>query len=160
MPRTRARRRTRAHVLDELDYKILLRLQANGRESNAEIARVLDVSEGTIRRRIKRLIDDDVIRVTAVPNPWKIGFEAVALIGLQVELDKMDQVANKLAEMSEVHFVSLTTGTYDIFIWVMVPTAEDLGNFIKTKLAGITGITRSETFINLEIRKRTFGWLS
>ncbi|MEK7681337.1 MAG: Lrp/AsnC ligand binding domain-containing protein, partial [Chloroflexota bacterium] len=106
------------------------------------------------------LIDDDVIRVTAVPNPWKIGFEAVALIGLQVELDKMDQVANKLAEMSEVHFVSLTTGTYDIFIWVMVPTAEDLGNFIKTKLAGITGITRSETFINLEIRKRTFGWLS
>ncbi|MDO8532441.1 MAG: Lrp/AsnC family transcriptional regulator [Dehalococcoidia bacterium] len=160
MPRTRARRRTRAHALDELDYKILLRLQANGRESNAEIARVLDVSEGTIRRRIKRLIDDDVIRVTAVPNPWKIGFEAVALIGLQVELDKMDQVANKLAEMSEVHFVSLTTGTYDIFIWVMVPTAEDLGSFIKTKLAGITGITRSETFINLEIRKRTFGWLS
>ncbi|MBI4307605.1 MAG: Lrp/AsnC family transcriptional regulator [Chloroflexi bacterium] len=158
MPRTRAR--TRARVLDELDYKILLRLQGNGRESNAEIARHLDVSEGTIRRRIKRLIDDDVVRVTAVPNPWKVGFEAVALIGLQVELDKIDQVADKLASMKEVHFVALTTGTYDIFIWVMVPSAEDLSNFIKTRLASTVGVTRSETFINLEIRKRTFGWIT
>ena len=156
----KTRTRKRAPIPNELDKEIMLRLQADGRESNAEIARHLGVSEGTVRRRIKRLLDEDVIRITAVPNPPKIGFNALALIGLQVELSKLDDVAKTLSKMSDVHFVAFTTGTYDIFIRVMLPSAEELNNFIKTRLASIPGIVHSETFVNLETKKRTFGWIS
>ena len=146
----------RARILDEVDRRIILRLQQDGRESIVGVARRLRVSEGTVRRRIKRLLEGDFVRVVAVPNPWMVGFDAVTLIGLRVDLDKIDQAAEKLASMREVHFVAVTTGSYDIFIWVMVPSAEDLGSFIKTQLARVPGVVRSESFINLEIKKSTF----
>ena len=158
--RRKTRTRRRAPIPNELDRAIMMRLQVDGRESNAEIARHLGVSEGTVRRRIKRLLEEDVVRVTAVPNPPKLGFNALALIGLQVDLSKLDAVSTTLAKMSDVHFVAFTTGTYDIFIRVMLPSAEELNNFIKTRLASIPGIVHSETFVNLETKKRTFGWIS
>ncbi len=158
--RRKTRTRRRAPIPNELDRAIMLRLQVDGRESNAEIARHLSMSEGTVRRRIKRLFEEDVVRVTAVPNPPKLGFHARALIGLQVELSKLDEVSNALAKMSDVHFVAFTTGTFDIFIQVTLPSAEELNNFIKTRLARIPGIVHSETFVNLETKKRTFGWIS
>jgi len=40
----------------------------DGRTSNSELARELRVSEGTVRRRLWRLVQEDVIRITAVPN--------------------------------------------------------------------------------------------
>ena len=48
--------------MDELDRKIVGILQQDGRASNAKIARQLGVSEGTIRRRLKRLIEDEPSR--------------------------------------------------------------------------------------------------
>lgn len=149
--------RRRSHALDELDYKIVLQLQDDGRESLPRVARRLGVSEGAIRRRVKRLLEDDFIRVIAVPNPSRLGFEAVALIGLQVELGRIDQVAERLAEMRDVQFVAVTTGVYNVFAWVTVPSVEDLCNFIKAQLASVAGVIRSESFINLEIKKDPFG---
>ena len=54
--------------MDELDRKIIALLQMDGRASNAKIAREVGVSEGTVRRRLRRLIEDDVVNVVAVPN--------------------------------------------------------------------------------------------
>ena len=54
--------------MDELDLKIIGILQSDGRASNAKIARAVGVSEGTVRRRLRRLIKDDIVHVVAVPN--------------------------------------------------------------------------------------------
>ena len=55
-------------LMDELDRKIIGLLQMDGRASNAKIAREVGVSEGTVRRRLRRLIQEDVVKVIAVPN--------------------------------------------------------------------------------------------
>ena len=49
--------------MDQLDREIISILQNDGRTSNAKIARALDVSEGTIRRRLKKLTDGNIIQV-------------------------------------------------------------------------------------------------
>ena len=54
--------------LDELDHKIIERLGHDARVSNREIGREFDLTEGTIRSRLKRLLDNRVIRVAAVTN--------------------------------------------------------------------------------------------
>ena len=54
--------------MDELDRKIIALLQLDGRASNAKIAREVSVSEGTVRRRLRRLVNDDVVKIIAVPN--------------------------------------------------------------------------------------------
>ena len=59
--------------MDELDQRIIGLLQIDGRIPNAQIARKLGVSEGTIRRRVGRLLQEDVIRITVVPNIEKMG---------------------------------------------------------------------------------------
>ena len=55
-------------TMDELDRKIIALLQLDGRASNAKIAREVGVSEGTVRRRLRKLVLDDVVRIIAVPN--------------------------------------------------------------------------------------------
>ena len=143
--------------MDELDREIISLLQIDGRASNANIAREVGVSEGTIRRRLRRLIQDDVVNVIAVPNLEKLGYATTALIGLQTGPGKSDSVAEAIATLDEVHYVAVTTGAYDVFIWVGVESAESLGTFLQTKIGVIEDVQRTETFINLAIKKRTYG---
>ena len=55
--------------IDELDSKIIEKLQKDGRVSNTDLAKSLKVSEATIRGRIKRLTDEGIIQIVAVSNP-------------------------------------------------------------------------------------------
>jgi Lrp/AsnC family transcriptional regulator for asnA, asnC and gidA len=143
--------------MDELDNRIIEILQADGRASNAHIAREVGVSEGTVRRRLRRLIQDGVINVIAVPNLEKMGYNTAALVGLQTDPGRIDGVADALSKLKEVHFVSLTTGAQDVFIWVALSSSEALGDFLRNKVGVIPGVRRTETYVNLAIKKRTYG---
>ena len=143
--------------MDDLDIRIIQLLQVDGRASNARIARDVGVSEGTVRRRLRRLVQDEIIRVVAVPDPEKMGYNTVALVGIQADPDKIDDVAVALSKFSETQYVALTTGSFDIFMWVALPTSEELGNFLRRKVGITPGIRRTETFVNLALRKRGYG---
>ena len=143
--------------MDELDRKIINLLESNGRASNARIARDVGVSEGTVRRRLKRLISEQIINVVALPDPQKLGFESEALIGVQVDPDKIDDVASRIAALEHTRWVTVTTGTYDVFAWATLPNAEALGRFLREQVGAIPGVRRTETFVNLAVMKREFG---
>ena len=59
--------------VDELDRRIIKMLQANGRLSNTEVARALDVTETTVRKRIAHLLDEKLMTIVAVPSPEAAG---------------------------------------------------------------------------------------
>ena len=143
--------------MDELDRKIIQILQVNGRASNARIARDVGVSEGTVRRRLKTLVEGGVIKVVALPDPEVLGYDTEALVGIQVDPDKIDDVAKLLVELKESSWVSVTTGSFDIFCWVTLPSSEELGNFLKAEVGTIPGVRRTETFVSLSVRKRNYG---
>ena len=104
--------------MDELDRKIIGVLQLDGRASNAKITREAGVSEDKVRRWLHHLIQDDVVKVIAVPNLEKLGYATTALIGLQTDPGKSDSVAEAVANLDEAHYVAITTGAYDVFVWV------------------------------------------
>ena len=143
--------------MDELDSKIIALLQDDGRASNAGIARKVGVSEGTVRRRLKRLIKEKFISVVALLDPGKMGYASEALIGVQVDPDKIDRVADDLAGLDEISWVAVTTGSFDIFCWATLHSSESLGIFLRTKVGTISGVRRTETFVNLAVRKRDCG---
>ena len=60
--------------MDPIDAEIIKILQDDGRASNAGIARKLMVSEGTVRRRLKKLVEDEFIQIIALPDPRKMGY--------------------------------------------------------------------------------------
>ncbi len=141
--------------MDELDRKIIGILQLDGRASNAKIARQLGVSEGTIRRRLKRLIEDEAIQVVALPEPSKLGYNTEAIVGIQVDPGKLESVADELGRVPETLNVSVTTGAFDIFAWVALPSPEQLHSFLLSTVGKIDGVKRSETFVTLSVKKRS-----
>ena len=143
--------------MDDLDRKIIELLQVNGRASNASIARDVGVSEGTVRRRLKQLIQEEFIRVVALLDPGKMGYASEALVGVQVDPDKIDQVAERLAALEEVNWVAETTGSFDIFAWATLESSATLGIFLRTKVGTIPGVRRTETFVSLAVKKRWYG---
>ncbi len=143
--------------MDDLDARIISLLQSDGRASNAGIARDVGVSEGTVRRRLKRLVTEEYIRVVALADPAKMGYESEALIGVQVDLEKVDQVSEDLVGLDEINWVAVTTGQYDIFAWATLASPEALGIFLRTRVGTIKGVRRTETFVNLANKKRTYG---
>ena len=143
--------------MDELDRRIIKLLQVDGRASNARIAREVGVSEGTVRRRLRHLIQGDVIKVIAVPNLEQMGYGTAALIGIQTDPGKIDEVTSAISALEETHYVSITTGAYDIFAWVGLESPERLGAFLRSQIGTIPGVRRTETFVNLSITKRTYG---
>ena len=143
--------------MDDLDVNIINLLQLDGRASNAKIAREAGVSEGTIRRRLKKLIEDGYLSVIAIPNLDRLGFATTAMIGIQSEPGMSEKVATTIAELEQAHYVAVTTGSFDVFVWVGTDTAENLGSFLREQVGVINGVQRTETFVNLSIKKRTSG---
>ena len=143
--------------MDELDRRIIRILQIDGRASNAKIAREVSVSEGTVRRRLRHLIQGDVIKVIAVPNLEQMGYGTAALVGIQADPGKVDEVAGAIGALEEAHYVAITAGAYDIFTWVGFESTDKLGTFLRNNVGTIPGVRRTETFVNLSIKKRTYG---
>jgi Lrp/AsnC family transcriptional regulator for asnA, asnC and gidA len=143
--------------MDRLDVKIVTHLQKDGNSTNAGIARKVGVSEETVRRRLKKLTNDGFIKVVAVPNARKMGYESQVIIGLQVDASRIDEVAAALAEMPEITWVSVTTGAYDIFVWATLKSAEALSMFLRKRVGQTKGVRKMETFISLESMKAEYG---
>lgn len=159
MAESHKRRSKNNNKFDEIDRHIIALLRQEGRRSNIDIAKQLGVTETTIRKRIKRLITEDVMRVVAITNPYKIGYQIDTLIGIHVEPDKVMAVSRQLAHMEEVRYVGVTTGTYDLMIAALFRSNEELLQFVTAKLGTTPGVRSTQTSHVLKVLKRTFDWV-
>ena len=105
--------RSRRRTLDRLDEAIIAALQEDASITNAGLANVVGSTDSTVRRRRKRLLDSGVVRLTATVDPFQLGYDVMALIGIHVDSRKMREAERVLAAMPELRFVGLMLGTYD-----------------------------------------------
>jgi Lrp/AsnC family transcriptional regulator for asnA, asnC and gidA len=141
-------------MIDKIDYRIILELQEDGCIGNAELARRLGISVPSVAKRVDHLLKTDVIAIRAVPNPFKMGHKAKALIALDVNLEKMDDICAKLAEIVYVDLIHTAFGRFDVLMMVNYPTWELLFKFIGEELSRMEGILEVETFFIAEVKKR------
>ena len=146
-------------MYEELDLQIVLELQENGRYSHVDLAKKIGVSEGTIRKRIKRLLDRQIIKIAAVPDTRKLGYGFISIMGLQVSMANLRNVAERLAQNQHVSYLAFVTGRYDLMAIVMTSSPEELSQFIEKEISAIPSILRTETFVNLDIIKGSAGLL-
>ena len=106
----------RDHEIDSLDLKIIELLQHNGRIPYRDIARSIDTPEATVRYRMKRLLDDGIITISAFINTGKVRYENVAYIELEVESDFFETVLEELVNMESISYLSAVTGQFDIML--------------------------------------------
>jgi Lrp/AsnC family transcriptional regulator for asnA, asnC and gidA len=143
--------------LTDVDYQIISLLQEDGRMPTVEIARRIGVSEGTVRRRLTNLVNDEVMRVTAVVNPFKLGFPFKVRFALIIEIDKFTKVAQALAALKEVRFAHFLSGSHDILAEGWFKTMDEVVNFVVNDLSTIDGVQKIETFyVQKEIKRSHF----
>lgn len=141
-------------ALDNIDKMILRFLQENGRMSYSEIARRTGVPESTVRLRVKRLMEEGIIRkFAALINPFKAGYTIVAFIAVDVEPSKIKRAVEELSKLPEVDVLGIATGAHDILMQVTVRDLQELENFLIEKLGKVEGIKSTETSILTSVKK-------
>jgi Lrp/AsnC family transcriptional regulator for asnA, asnC and gidA len=145
--------------IDKLDQELILNLQENGRRANIELAKMLGVSEGTVRARIKKLLDQGIIRITALPELDKLGYRFMSIVGIQVRLANLREVADLLTKNPNVCYLANVTGQYEFIAIVLTKSSEEYANFIENTISPIPSVLRTETFVSLHIYKGQATWL-
>ena len=140
-------------TLDELDFSILSCLQKDGRISFTVMASQLDVSVGTIRTRVNKLIEDGTISIIGRVDPEKVGFKAYAHIAVYVRPATFkDPVISKILELPEVSFLAGTSGDYDLEVDVMCRDNDHLIEFIN-KISDYEGVFQTKTTFYFKVYK-------
>ena len=127
--------------MDEIDRKILNILQDNFRISYKDLGKKIGMAASSVHNRVQKMLDNGIIKKEdTIINPMKVGFEAIALIGLSVEPLKMNEVAKKIASYDEVMLIATTTGDHDIIARVIARDEKHLWRFINEKIKPIEGV--------------------
>jgi Lrp/AsnC family transcriptional regulator for asnA, asnC and gidA len=145
----------RPEGLDDLDRRILIELQEDGRRSYREIGARLGISAGTARSRAMQLMADGTIEIVAHPDPWKMGFEFFALVGLKLDEGSVDveEVADLLVAREEITYVALATTGFDILAEIAVEDARAFGHYKNEVLAKLPGVGAIEVWVLWDVRK-------
>jgi len=141
-------------MLDDLDKKLILELQDNGRRSLAELAHKLKASEATVGRHLKRLAEKNIIRIAAIPDLDVIGYGFACIVGIQVDRVDFQSIAHQIASHANVCYLAEVTGRYDFVAIIIARSSEDFSHFLDNVIRKIPGVLRTETFVNLNIYKR------
>jgi len=142
--------------LDEIDQKIIAILQKDGRVPFAKIAEELNVSAGMIRVRYNRLMEMGVLRVLAITNPLRMGYQTMALIGIKADGKSLLAIADKIAALEEVIYLIVVSGAYDIIAEVVCRDQKHLLQFLTERLYKIEGVRETESFMHLKIVKEVY----
>ncbi len=147
------------HELDELDIKILMLLQENGRLSNVELSRQINLSPPTTHSRVKRLEDREYIkRYTAVLDHTKVGYDLLCFINVRLQASQNKQngdFRSIVTVMPEVIECYQITGEYDYLLKVAVKDQRALEQFIVDRLTPSPSVNRIYTSLVLTEIKAT-----
>jgi Lrp/AsnC family transcriptional regulator for asnA, asnC and gidA len=143
--------------LDDLDHKIIDRLSHDARVSNREIGREFGLTEGTIRSRLKRLLDNKVIRVAAVTNANRLRNPILAYLWIEANTaGDIQALAEHLASLPEIGFVSTMLGRADVLAMTLVENGSELTDYLHQTVDKIPGVRRVRYSLGQNFIKHDF----
>jgi len=144
--------------LDAIDHQLLHVLREEPRLSNRQIADKLEVTEGTIRNRIRRLQQNQVVAFTAIRRLDGNTLPSAAYIGLHVEGNRVHEVCDALVAIPEITFVATMLGRYDVLACAVTQDVQALTHLLHVQLPAIKGIRSTETSLSTTFVKHDHRW--
>lgn len=144
---------------DKIDVKIVNLLLDDGRMPASEVARRIgDISERAVRYRIDRMVDEGVIRISAVAKPQAFGLTTIADVWLEVESDRILEVARRMAEFDNVSYVACGIGESDVSIQIVAKDTAEIYQFVTEVVRKVPGVRKTTTSIVPLIIKDVYQW--
>ena len=145
--------------MDQIDLDIITYLQSDGRIPFTDIAKSLDISEGTVRNRVARLIEERVLQIVGMVDPYRLGYDAPAVISISVHPPLLSQVAKTISKFPEVSYLIMVSGEFDLLVEVLCKDRDHLANFLNEQLLKVPGIINTQTSMVLHTYKMSYGSL-
>jgi Lrp/AsnC family transcriptional regulator for asnA, asnC and gidA len=140
-------------ALDSLDLKLIEELRNDALQTLAALAPKLGTSPSTIRRKLKRLLDEKIISIVAVADPAVLGYNTRATIGIKAQPHRVDAVAQELASFRNVQHILMNTGNFDLIVSTDSRGPKELSKFVREDLGNIQGLVSHETMVCLKTIK-------
>lgn len=140
--------------LDDLDLRILSRLQKDARITNVSLAESVNLSPAPCLRRVRELEKNGIIKsYTTLLDPEKLGWDVSVFIEVRLErqvesdLRIFEEIIERFPEVMECY---LMTGTSDYLLRVVAKDLKSLQTFITDKLAGTPNVANLRSSIALK----------
>ena len=127
--------------MDNIDKEILKLLQENYRISYQELRRKIGKAASTIHHRVQGMLNEGIIKeFDTIIDPFKVGFKAIAVLGISVDPLRIHEIAKEIATFKEVQLVATSTGDHDLIVRIIEKNEKSLWRFIKNKIKTIEGV--------------------
>jgi Lrp/AsnC family transcriptional regulator for asnA, asnC and gidA len=132
--------------IDETNLEIFRHLR-DGRKSFKKIAEEMNLTENTVRARVKKLVDEQVLEISGLVDPEAIGGHKVVLVGVRLRNMDMIKRGEEFSKIKGVVSVTVVTGRFDLFLLVLLKEDYDLLQFYTEEVSRIPGVESVETFV-------------
>jgi DNA-binding Lrp family transcriptional regulator len=132
--------------IDKTDRAILHALQLDGRLSNVNLAKIVNLSESACLRRLRLLESAGVVeRYSMLVNQAAVGLPGNVFVEIslaQQQQEELDSFEKRVLEIPEVMECYLMSGEYDYLLRVVVADAADYERIHHQNLTRLPGIAR------------------
>ncbi|MCF8070617.1 MAG: Lrp/AsnC family transcriptional regulator [Desulfobacterales bacterium] len=144
--------------LDKIDAKIVSLLQKDGRMPVTEISKKVGITEGAVRKRLKKLIDGKAIQVVAIGNLFNLGYGVSGFFIIHTDPKKVKQIISKIKKIKNIWLIATIMGSEgNISAEVFVDSFEKY-NKLLDRIHQIEGIIKVEKHIYTEMFKEDYSW--
>lgn len=149
------------HKLDQIDFKILAELQAEGRMTNVELSQRVDISAPPCLRRVRTLETDGYIKgYHAELDPRKLGFqvEVFAMVGLDSQADAdLRAFEDKMRALPLVRECYMLNGEIDFVLKIIAPDLDSFQKFLQEELTMAPHVSSVRTSFIIRASKKEPG---
>lgn len=139
--------------MDSIDLKILEELKADGRKSFNDIAQIVGKTEATVRRRVRTLEDDGVIKKYTIEYNIDSKPKTRATVKIEPDFKEIKSILKELIQIEEITDIWRLSGDCGLFIKVEIPSIEQFNPLIEEKISQIAGVKIMETCFITDIIK-------
>jgi len=139
--------------MDSIDLKILEELKADGRKSFNDIASVVGKTEATVRRRVRNLEDEGIIKKYTIEYNIDSKPKTRATVKIEPDFKEIKSILKELIKIEEITDIWRLSGDCGLFIKVEIPSIEQFNPLIEEKISQIAGVKIMETCFITDIIK-------
>ncbi|GAB3186965.1 Lrp/AsnC family transcriptional regulator [Nesterenkonia suensis] len=140
--------------IDQIDSELVELLRHDGRTSYRDLARQVRLSPTAVRSRVRRMLDDRILRISAVVTHSATARRVKLGVGLHLGGDD-SSVAQRLMSYPETEFAALSVGPFDLIATLASSVPADVFARLDD-LKGLPGVTGMETWFHLQTLKEDY----
>lgn len=132
--------------IDQTNIDIIRELK-EGKRSFKKIADKLAITENTVRSRVNRLQEEEILDICGLVDPDKLPGHRTVIIGIKLAEMNLVEKGKEISTLKGVISVSVVTGRYDLIVLVLFKKGFGLLEFYTEEISKVVGVSSVETFV-------------